>query len=359
MAPSSSAISVAKIQSLEMRVSKSRNTSINASSCGCINVARVNRHSSSTMCHYHFIVCFIVTMVTTLITHESYALQPQPSQSKVAEPTVQGLRVHRTPLRRRQQQDEPSPYCFVLSSMLDVPTRSNILATQVWPSARVAATTLEELIINEDSDFSAHSNSQRETKERVKFTVCELGCGPGLPSLAAALLSNTREMQFDLQVIATDVDEFALDLVNSAATEQGLNDIISTRVLDLIEAGREDWDEKKNNAWINDVDLFVMADVFESSDVAIGAARLTQRVLSLTEDNRNERGNQRQEVHRKPKRVLVFAQTDRSQREVYLEELQKNLSLHSSSLAWKPPELYGLEERLWLCDVDETLVKYG
>jgi 2-polyprenyl-3-methyl-5-hydroxy-6-metoxy-1,4-benzoquinol methylase len=296
------------------------------------------------------------------------ALQ-QPSQSTSKTLSVQGLSVHRTPLRRQQQHEEeeeqrqkdgPSPYCFTLSSMLDVPTNSNVLATQVWPSARVAARTLEERILANDSIFLYDlANEDGETEgTNHKFTICELGCGPGLPSLSAAaaavLAASTQNTKIDFRVIATDLDEFALELVTAAAKEQGLDRIVSTRPLDLIQAGSEDWAREEKNSWMNDVDLFVMSDVFESNAVAVGAARLTQRILSWMEND----DDRTKESSRKRKRMWVFAQTDRTQREVYIRELQDN-SLSPSSLKWKPPESYDLEDHLWLCDLDETLVDYG
>lgn len=126
---------------------------------------------------------------------------------------------------------------------------------------------------------------------------------------------------------------------------------------------------------IKDVDLFVMSDVFECEAVAVGAARLTQRVLSWTEgsqddiDNINNNIDGTRQSFRKKTRMWVFAQTDRAQREVYLREL-RNLSLplseeetgdSSSSplLEWSAPGSYNLDDLLWLCDVDETLVDYG
>ena len=307
--------------------------------------------------------------ITIFFQCETVALQQPPSQSSKEIPTVRGLVVHRAPLRRQQQEDqqaESSPYCFALSSMLDLPTESNVLATQVWPSARVAAMSLEERILANGSNFCQLSNDTTKLEGMRRFTICELGCGPGLPSLtAAAVAAASLTENIDFRVIATDVDDFALDLVKAAAKEQGLDQIVSTRILDLIQCGSEDWTEKKNE-WMEDVDLFVMSDVFESNAVAAGAARFTQRVLSWGESDVIEQEDQ---MHRNRKRMWVFAQTDRTQREVYLQELQrlslellekdKDDSLPTQSLKWKASESYGLKDRLWLCDVDETIVNYG
>jgi len=337
------------------------------------NSTRMSQFSPSLISCRYF--TFIIAVFSTVF-HCGVALQQHPSKSTATTPTVQGLPVHRAPLRRRQQQqsqhrqDELYPYCFALSSILDLPTNSNILATQVWPSARVAAKTLEERILANDSNLCALSDGGGETERRGKFTICELGCGPGLPSLTAAAAGASWNSMVDFRVISTDVDEFALDLVNAAAKEQGLDHIVSTRLLDLIQAEGEDWAGENKNTWMKDVDLFVMSDVFESNAVAVGAARFTQRMLSWRDSNLEEKNDRIRESCRNRKRMWVFAQTDRTQRDVYLRELQRLSSPLSggaeddnymlpSSLKWKPSESHKLEDPLWLCDVDETLVDYG
>lgn len=236
---------------------------------------------------------------------------------------VRNLPVHRVPLRQNSASNEAtplSPYSFAVSSIIDLPSSSNFLATQVWPSARVAARALEEYgpLLMKDSKIA------------MTFKVCELGCGPGLPSLtAAATMANC-------QVIATDIDVMALDLVTAAAIEQNLSDSVMTRTYDLIQA---DWDHE----WMNTVDLFVMSDVFESSAIALGAARLTKHVLNGDSDAR----------------VWVFAQSDRAQREVYLSELQRLFPDDSKIRAgWTAFDSYHADNRLWLCNLEETAVNY-
>jgi hypothetical protein len=326
----------------------------NNSTFGRRNGTRICQFSPSLISYYYFAFWHLMASITAFYRFGAIALQQQPSPSRKSAPTVQGLPVHRAPLRwQQQQQDELSPYCFALSSILDLPVKSNILATQVWPSARVAAMTLEECIRSNLGSLVDDGG----TEGTNKFTICELGCGPGLPSLTAAVACASRNATVDVRVIATDIDEFALDLVNAAAKEQGLDHIVSTRPLDLIQAGDEDWTGSEN-AWLKRVDLFVMSDVFEVNAVAVGAARFTQRVLSWPE---NDRDNGARESRRK--RMWVFAQTDRAQREVFLQELQNLSSAQNDnsnpSLEWKSPASCNLKDRLWLCDVDETEVDYG
>jgi hypothetical protein len=319
--------------------------------------------------------------------------------------TVRGLPIHRVPLRQQQQQQQQqSPYCYALSSITDLPSSSNFLATQVWPSARVAAKILEErfligdifttsssstskIIRNDDDD-----ESKSKSTKKKKFTICEFGCGPGLPSLtvaaAAAATSTsttttTTTTTTKVHVIATDVDEFALDLVNAAAIEQGLDSsMISTRIYDLI----NDNDSNENECWMDDVDIFIMSDVFESAAVAIGAARLTHRILY--KQNTTTRSNNNNNNNNNRAKFFVFSQNDRAQRDVYIRELRNLILLQSkqeeeeakvgggdqrdndelisssslpslSSLVWSTPESYNPDDLLWLCEVDETQVNYG
>mmetsp|Transcript_42050 Transcript_42050/g.48608 ORF Transcript_42050/g.48608 Transcript_42050/m.48608 type:complete len:319 (-) Transcript_42050:66-1022(-) len=298
-----------------------------------------------------------------------YALQHPPTIA--AKPrAVRGLPIHQVPLRQQQQKQQQSsslplqaPYCYALSSITDLPPQCNFLASQVWPSARVAAKILEERFLAGDlfPSIRKNENCNPGSMNRNKFTICELGCGPGLPSLvfAATATRDTTKTEVKVNVIATDIDEFALELVNAAAIEQGLENIISTRSYDL-SCGDDD------ESWMDDVDLFVMSDVFESNAVAVGAARLTHRIFS-----RNSTNNQTSPLHANDKKFFVFSQTDRVQRDIYVRELRR-LFLQSreeghpdvfisssSSFDWSTPESYNPVDFLWLCEVDETRVDYG
>jgi predicted nicotinamide N-methyase len=214
--------------------------------------------------------------------------------------------VHQVPLRRT---GAASPYCLAVSSPMDIIDRPgiNFLATQVWPSARTAAICLERYLKNPE-----------------RIVVCEFGCGPGLPSLTAASMGAKK-------VFATDLDTFALHLVTKAAQDQNFSERVEVLPFDLINGELDD---------VPRADLYVFSDVFESASVAKGAARISERVL--------QQGS----------RVWVFAQSDRAQREVYLEEMRT--ILQDSSLSWRPMgESSPDDVKLWLCDIDETTVKYG
>lgn len=236
---------------------------------------------------------------------------------------VSGIKVHQVLLHRN---DEKSPFCYAAASALDVmntaiqsegggSTSINFLASQVWPSARVAASALEK-----------HMDPE--------WTVCEFGSGPGLPSITAAKLGARK-------VIATDLDQFALELVDHASRAQDLSHIISTAKLDIT---KEPHFSDDANA-IPQADLYLFSDIFESTDVAVGAAAASQAIL--------------QNVNHA--RIWVFAQADRACREDFLGEMKRHLDDHD--LAWIPLESFQnqvlLEERLICFDLDETKVSYG
>ena len=198
-------------------------------------------------------------------------------------------------------------------------TPTNFLATQVWPSARVAALAVERYMM------SALDQKKRSNKLR---TLCEFGCGPGLPSLTAA--RKLRSNYMDAKVYATDLDLLALDLVELAAKDQGIGEFVETRQFDLISDGPT----------FPQADLYLLSDVFESASVAEGAAKVTKAALDAGSI------------------VWVFAQTDRAQREIFLQNVQSLVA--DPNLSWQPATSPPPDDsRLWLCDVDETAVFYG
>jgi predicted nicotinamide N-methyase len=138
------------------------------------------------------------------------------------------------------------------------------------------------------------------------------------------------------RVIATDVDRFALQLVEAAAAAQDL--VVQTALFYLVSSSHVD---------LPLADLYVLSDVFEWAAVSRGAAAVTRTALE-------------QGLH-----VWVFAQSDRAQREVYLEELQGTTGSSddntSVQLTWSSLQDGHPTDgsRLWLCNVDETTVFYG
>ncbi len=221
-----------------------------------------------------------------------------------------------TPLRR---DDENSPWCYTFSvspviiddelTSSTLPPRTNFLATQVWPSSRIASTILEQYL-------------------DPSWKVCELGCGPGLPSLTAAMKGS--------EVIATDLDECALEMVKAAAKEQGYT------VDQRFQTQRFDLTSRQNV--LPDADLYIMSDVFESSNVASSAAFHVQSILSKNNGRQSKR------------RVWVFAQSDRAQRETFLDQMRET---YDETLEWSLLQKPDMDLELWLCDLDETAVEYN
>ena len=248
--------------------------------------------------------------------------------------SISGVGVHRTYLRLPNPASASPPFCYSADA-ITLPTHTNsdrhddeihdgtplaitpnFLATQVWPSARAAAAVIEQ-----------HSDPL--------WSVCEFGCGPGLPSIVAAATRAATDIGSaggGSRVIATDYDEFALRLVEAAAREQGLRSIVSTQIFDLT-----------CTQTLPEADLYVMSDVFECSKVAVGAAKQTLRALDSG------------------KRAWIFAQSDRAQRETYRYYLNELLN-ESGRIAVEWTEMARLEdyadEPLVLFDVDETKVEY-
>ena len=211
--------------------------------------------------------------------------------------SISNLIVHKVPLRR----GDASPYCYAVSSASALQPHQNFLSTQIWPAARAAASFIEQ---NLPTKYSANH-----------MTVCELGCGPGLPSLAAAAAGASK-------VIASDLEPLALELVDAAARDQNLD--VETRIIDL--CGNE----------LPAADLYVMSDVFESGSVAKGAAQL---------------------LHKATSNVWVFCQSDRAQRDIFRDELRKMRG--DDRLDWISVKEFDHSMRLCLFNVDESQVSYG
>jgi hypothetical protein len=306
---------------------------------------------------------------------------------------IDNIPIHPVPLHQSKQSE--SPFCYAVSafealssteSLLQSPS-VNFLATQVWPSARVAALLLEQLISATCCDGIKNDDLFDDV------TICELGCGPGLPILSAAvtakksILSESRLSKRRLLFVATDLDSFALRLVAKAAVNQGFNVVQQCSDTDIrlslvesktyIEFMIQQYDllSLENSAKnvfnessiatneISDsilpprANLYILSDVFESKKVAVGAAYVTMALL-----------------HRDPlARVWVFAQTDRPQREVFRECLESfDDNQFRNDISWRTiPNIspdcnsdaflkwaHNLP-RLFLFDVDETRVQYS
>ena len=117
------------------------------------------------------------------------------------------------------------------------------LATQLWPSARIA----EGLVA-----------------DAAPASMVEIGCGLALPSLAAA--------RAGIRALATDRDPVALDFVSAAAADQNID--IATRVFDVEDASTA----------LPPGDLVVLADVFVTDPVAEACAARCEEALRRGSD---------------------------------------------------------------------------
>ena len=117
------------------------------------------------------------------------------------------------------------------------------LATQLWPSARIAA------------DIVAAA---------APASMVEVGCGLALPSLAAA--------RAGVRVLATDRDNVALNFVSAAAEDQNID--IATQVFDVEDASTA----------LPPGDLVVIADVFVTDPVAEACAARCEEALRRGSD---------------------------------------------------------------------------
>lgn len=226
-----------------------------------------------------------------------------------------------------------------------LPPGANFLATQVWPSSRIASKVIEKCI-------------------DPSWTICELGCGPGLPSLTAARAGAKR-------VIATDVDSLALELVQAAAIEQGLidNDNGGYGLDYLRDVNRREqrlttrkFDLTSQENQLPRADLYILSDVFESTAVAEGAAWHIQTVFSQNRRLLSENYCQ-QKKDRSLSRVWVFAQSDRAQRDSFLVKMKEwyknNDDKRRPILDWTMNHTPDHNSELWLFDLDETMVDYN
>lgn len=268
----------------------------------------------------------------------------QPRLLTISSTTINGgestnINVIPVPLRR---DDILSPWCYAasLSPIIDdddstttstktLPTGSNFLATQVWPSSRIASTVIEKYM-------------------NPSWSVCELGCGPGLPSLTAACCGARK-------VIATDLDTLALELVKAAAIEQGyIRQEDSDNVTkDAIKTNQQfitkGFDLTSKDDILPKADLYILSDVFESSSVAEGAAYHVKSILS----------NNKQRTKEQVSRVWVFAQQDRAQRDAFLNQMREWYCNEDKVIDWSMNHKPDPNEELWLFDLDETMVGYN
>jgi predicted nicotinamide N-methyase len=310
-----------------------------------------------------FIILLVWYIQSITELADSYNV-PTQQQTRRHTLTIQNglLSVHRVPLRYN---DDNSPYAFAVTTTTttenddnhdSTPSSYNFLATQVWPSSRTASIVIENY-------FKQLPPINKSTRCNKPFVLCEFGCGPGLPSLTALKCNN------DIHVIATDIEPIALELVRYASMEQNVSNRLQTQIFNVIMHDSTSVTVHATATTIPVADIYILSDIFESGRIAKGAAQLTIRILKENPYCC----------------IWVFAQSDRAQREIYLQEIQNILQI-VPELKWcdslQPPDLllyhdvencdtninntnnmdaanHHLTNRLWLCNIDEGNVFYG
>lgn len=190
----------------------------------------------------------------------------------------------------------------------------------VWPAAWVAADRVLTLM-----------RSRAQALSRP-VRVLEIGCGSGLPSLCA--------LAAGADVVATDLEELPLRLLEEAAFCQQLPGDLQTFTLDVLqaappsEASGYGWPLQERATCPSDTeafDIIVCSDCLYKLDVSASIGRLIARALL-----------------RRPMTSVVVTDADRRGRQLFLDTLAKKLGLGlgASSL----PSFEVVEVPAWAAD---------
>eukprot|EP00930_Biecheleria_cincta_P009373 TRINITY_DN111109_c0_g1_i1.p1 TRINITY_DN111109_c0_g1~~TRINITY_DN111109_c0_g1_i1.p1 ORF type:complete len:374 (-),score=58.40 TRINITY_DN111109_c0_g1_i1:50-1129(-) len=185
----------------------------------------------------------------------------------------------------------------------------------VWPASWVAA----ERVL-----------SVCRARQRQKLRFLEIGCGAGLPSLCA--------LAAGAEVVATDLEELPLKLLQAAAESQHLPGSLRLQQVDVLAAAgmssvpgglvrRIKPCPSEQEAF----DVIVCSDCLYKHDVAQAVGRLLGRVLL-----------------RRPATVLVVTDANRSGRQAFLDELDSVLGL--SRVGATPPYFEATAIPAWAAD---------
>lgn len=166
------------------------------------------------------------------------------------------------------------------------------------------------------------------------------------------------------EVIATDLDVTAMQMVELAAAEQGFVHKMRSGEENKKNKGRLDtrrFDLTSRREELPAADLYVMSDVFESGAVAKGAAWHVWRLLDDDADCDDAfyGSDDESDSDGSIKRVWVFAQSDRAQRDIFLKSLKDYNSDLFADLNWDKNHEPDLDARIWLFDLDEMDVQYN
>jgi len=185
----------------------------------------------------------------------------------------------------------------------------------VWPAAWVAAERVLQLC-----------NSRPRS-----LRLLEIGCGSGLPSLCA--------LAAGCSVVATDLEELPLCLLEQSAVSQGLPGLLETRRVDMLEAAGSTRggfgkvpEARRCPSDDERFDAIVCSDCLYKHDVADAIARILARALL-----------------RWPNTVVIVTDAERRGRQTFLDALSRGLGLGIDAKS-KPPCFQAVSVPSWAAD---------
>ncbi|CAE8581588.1 unnamed protein product, partial [Polarella glacialis] len=160
----------------------------------------------------------------------------------------------------------------------------------VWPAAWVAAERVLSIC------------RARQTRRGPPLRILEIGCGSGLPSLCA--------LATGAEVVATDLEELPLKLLQAAATGQRLPGRLETRQVDVLLAASKDRRSRQCPSSGEAFDVIVCSDCLYKHDVARAIGLLLGQALL-----------------RRPGTLVVVTDANRRGRQEFLDTLASTIGL--------------------------------
>ncbi|CAE7328947.1 Mettl21e [Symbiodinium sp. CCMP2592] len=202
------------------------------------------------------------------------------------------------------------PQVFSAVQMAISHLRDSFGVLGVWPAAWTAAQRVMRICNRQGS--------------RGTIRMLEIGCGSGLPSLCALALG--------AEVVATDLEELPLQLLQAAADAQELPGSLEVKQMDVLKAA--DSNARNSVTCPSDVerfDIIVCSDCLYKHDVARAIAVLIGRALLAY-----------------PTTMVVVTDANRRGRQDFLDELDASLGLSLGNAS--PPHFEAVPIPRWAAD---------
>jgi len=202
------------------------------------------------------------------------------------------------------------PQVFSAVQMAISHLRDSFGVLGVWPAAWTAAQRVMRICNRQGS--------------RGTLRMLEIGCGSGLPSLCALALG--------AEVVATDLEELPLQLLQAAADAQELPGSLEVMQMDVLKAA--DSNPRNSVTCPSDVerfDIIVCSDCLYKHDVARAIAVLIGRALLAY-----------------PTTMVVVTDANRRGRQDFLDELDASLGLSLGNAS--PPHFEAVPVPRWAAD---------